>query len=596
MDITNVIQLLSGVSLFLFGMILMGDGLKRVAGNKLEMVLYKLSSTPLKGVLLGAGVTTVIQSSSATSVMVVGFVNSGMMKVKQGIGIVLGAILGTSITGWIICLSDVGGEGASTWLKLISTASLTGIIAVIGIILRMFCKSTVKKHIGDILLGFAILMTGMTMMSGAVSELRDSQAFIQMLTSFKNPLVGILAGCLITCVLQSASATVGILQALSATGVITFEIAFPIIMGIAIGAAVPVLLSALGSSVFGKRVAFVYLIIDVLGVIILGGLFYIINAFFPFTFMDLTVGMVGVSLINTVFRFGIVVILSPCIGLLEKIVSFIFKQNAEDAEETAEIDRFDVKYIKSTSVALEQSNQAVCSMAQKAKSNLARAMKLYEDYSEEAFNVIQNKEQVIDKYEDKLGTYLVALTRKELSKTESAEIFKILHTIGDFERIGDHAVNLSKTVKEMREKKYELSESAKKEISILQSAIGEIVSNTVQAFTEDNVEIARKIEPLEQTIDELCDTIKSRHIVRVQNGDCSLEHGFVFNDLLTNYERIADHCSNIAVAMIELESGIFDTHEYLHELKEKHLNHFEAYYALYSKKYSLENVLETVTQ
>lgn len=588
MDISNVIALLSGVSLFLFGMLLMGEGLKRVAGNKLELILYKLSSTSFKGVLLGAGVTAIIQSSSATSVMVVGFVNSGMMKVKQAIGIILGAILGTSITGWIICLSGLE-DGAITWVKLLSTASLTGIIAVIGIILRMFCHSVLKKHVGDILMGFAILMTGMTAMSSAVAPLRESAVFVETLVSFKNPLIGILVGCLITCVLQSASATVGILQALSMTGAITFDIALPIIMGIAIGAAVPVLLSALGSNISGKRVAFVYLIIDVLGVVILGPIFYLLNAVFEFSIMGQTMDMVGISLINTVFRFAIVLLLAPAIRMLEKIVSLLFRENPEEAAEAAEMDRFEERFIGHPALALEQSNQAVCSMATKAQSNLMRAIRLLDSYSQEGYATVQAKEQLIDRYEDKLGTYLVTLTRTELSEEQSREAFKILHTIGDFERIGDHAVNLSNTAKEIYEKKLELSGDAQREMAVLRAAIVEIVGNTVEAFTKNDVSLARKVEPLEQTIDGLCDQIKTRHILRVQNGDCALHHGFAFNDMLTNYERVADHCSNIAVAIIELENGIFDTHKYLSDIKANREDLFEKDYAMYTAKYSLDS-------
>ncbi len=589
MDISNVIALLCGVSLFLFGMLLMGDGLKRVAGNKLELILYRLTNTPLKGVLLGTGVTTIIQSSSATSVMVVGFVNSGMMKVRQAIGIVLGAILGTSITGWIICLSSLEGSGTTWWIALLSTASLTGIIAVVGIILRMFCHSMLKHHLGDILLGFAILMTGMSAMSAAVSPLRDSALFLEALTSFKNPLIGILVGCLITCVLQSASATVGILQALSMTGAITFDIALPIIMGIAIGAAVPVLLSALGSSIAGKRVAFVYLIIDVLGVVILGPIFYLCDAIFDFAVMDQVMGMVGVSLINTVFRLLIVLMLTPAIPLLEKIVSLIFRENPEEAAEAAEMDRFETRFIQHPALALEQSNLAVCSMASKARANLMRALALLDNYTPDGYATIQAKEQVIDKYEDKLGTYLVALTRTELTREQSQAVFKILHTIGDFERIGDHAVNLSNTAKEINDKRLTLSADAQKEIAVLREAVVELLEITVEAFIQNDFALARKVEPLEQTIDGLCDQIKSRHILRVQTGDCALNHGFVFNDILTNYERIADHCSNVAVAMIELENGLFDTHEYLHHIKDDQEELFEREYALYSAKYTLES-------
>ena len=582
----TVINLLCGVALFLFGMLLMGDGLKNVAGNKLEVVLYKLTNTPIKGVILGTGVTAVIQSSSATSIMVVGFVNSGMMKVRQAIGIVLGAILGTSITGWIICLSDVGG-GASDWLQLLSTATLTGIIAVVGIILRMFCKSRTKQHVGDIMMGFAILMTGMSAMSGAVEGLRESQAFINILTSFSNPFLGILAGTLITCVLQSASATIGILQALSMTGAVSFEVALPIVMGIAIGAAVPVLLSALGTNISGKRTAFVYLLIDVIGAVFWAAVFYTVNAFVHFGFMSHTMNMVDVALMNTLFRLLTVVLLAPFIKVLEKIVSFIFKEDPEDAEETAEIDRLEERFIAHPAIALEQSNNAVCSMARKARKNLSRAFELIYDYSDDKYRVIQNKEDVIDRYEDKLGTYLVKLTGRELTDEQGREISKILHTIGDFERIGDHAVNFADIAREINEKHLKFSDAAQKEIDVITSAVSEVVILATDAFMNNDIELARRVEPLEEVIDGLCDEMKLRHVKRLQLGECTLDHGFVYNDLLNNYERIADHCSNIAVAMIELDRDLFDTHEYLNRVKSTFEETFRQYYNEYSEQYKI---------
>ena len=440
MNVADLIALLGGVALFLFGMLLMGAGLKSVAGNKLELVLYRLSSTPIKGILLGTGVTAIIQSSSATSIMVVGFVNSGMM----AIGVVMGAILGTSITGWIICLSDVDGS-TSSWVALVSTATLTGVVAVVGIILRMFCKGHLQQQVGNILMGFAILMTGMTAMSAAVAPLKESPFFIEALSSFEHPIVGILVGMLITCVLQSASATVGILQALSVTGQISFGIALPIIMGIAIGAAVPVLLSAFGSSVEGKRVAFVYLLIDVIGAAFWAAVFYTVNAVAKFPFMAATMNMVSIALLNTLFRLATVLLLAPFTRLLERITCFIFKDDPEEAED-AEIDRLEDRFIEHPTIALEQSNNAVCSMARKARKNLSRAIALLYDYSDDKFDKVQAKEQIIDKYEDKLGTYLVKLTAHELSPEQSRNISKILHTIGDFERIGDHAVNIAEWV------------------------------------------------------------------------------------------------------------------------------------------------------
>ena len=587
----SIIALLGGVALFLYGMMLMGNGLKGVAGSRLELILYRLCGTPLRGILLGTGVTAVIQSSSATSIMVVGFVNSGMMKVRQAIGVVLGAILGTSITGWIICLSDVGG-GSSGWIRLLSTATLTGVVAVAGIILTMFCKKRSRRQLGEILMGFAILMTGMAAMSASVEPLRDKPAFLRLLTTFSNPVIGILVGMAITCILQSSSATIGILQALSVTGVITFGVAFPIIMGIAIGAAVPVLLSALGAGISGKRTAFVYLLIDVIGAVFWSVAFYGINAFVHFSFVTETVGMVEIALINTVFRLGTVLLLAPMTGVLEKIVTRLFRESAEDMEETADIDRLEERFLSHPALALEQSRSAVCSMAEKSRKNLFRSFDLLHCYTEDGYRKIQAKEDVIDRYEDKLGTYLVKLTGTELSHEQSREISKFLHTISDFERIGDHAVNLSETAREIHEKKLEFSPSANRELNTLASAVANIVVLTTDAFTKDDLEMARRVEPLEEVIDELCDEIKIRHVKRIQSGNCTLAHGFVFNDLLTNYERIADHCSNIAVAMIELEMDQFDTHEYLHQIKESHEETFNRVFREYEAEYRLEEPSE----
>lgn len=584
MGLSNIIYLLSGVSLFLFGMSLMGDGLKKVAGNKLEIILYKLTSNPIKGVLLGTGVTAVIQSSSATSVMVVGFVNSGMMKVKQAIGIILGAILGTSVTGWVIALSDISGS-TSGWVDLLSTPTLTGIIAVIGIILRMFCKSNTKHYVGDILMGFAVLMTGMQMMSSSVLPLRESQTFINILTKFSNPIIGIAAGCLITCVLQSASASVGILQALAMTGAISFDIAFPIIMGIGIGAAVPVILSAIGTSVGGKRTAFVYLLINVLGVVLCSALFYPANAIFRFPFATQTMTTISIALTNTLFRLATVIILIPFIGLLEKIVCAVIKGGDNEAE-MAEIDRLEDRFIKYPALGLEQSRLAMCSMARKSRANLMRSLALLDSYSDEKYQQIQDKESVVDRYEDKLGTYLVKLTEKELTHDQTKQISLFLHTISDFERISDHAVNLSETAKEIYSKKLEFSKTALHELDVIKSAVAEILTITVHAFENGDTAAAQTVEPLEELIDQLCDEMKMNHVKRIQTGNCTLNQGFVFNDIITNYERVADHCSNIAVAMIELSSDAFETHDYLSKLNKMKNSNFDRYYEEYKKKFT----------
>ena len=585
MSIANLISLLSGIALFLFGMALMGDGLKKVAGNKLEVILFQLTGSPLKGFLLGTGVTAVIQSSSATSVMVVGFVNSGMMRVRQAISIVMGAILGTSITGWIICLSDLGGGGG--WIDLFSTATLTGIISVVGIVLRMFSKSQTKRHIGDILMGFAVLMFGMSAMSGAVSPLRSDPTFLRILTTFSNPMLGILFGTLFTCVLQSASAAVGILQALASTGVIDFSMALPIIMGIAIGAALPVLLSAIGANVDGKRTAMVYLVVEVVGVIFWAAAFYLVNAFVQFDFMSMTMSSVSIAFVNTLFRFVKVVILLPFIDVIEKVVDLLVKDKPVQAETTDETIRLEERFIQHPALAIEQSRITINSMAAEAQENLAEAMRLLHHYSDEGYRTVVEMEQVVDRYEDRLGSYLVKLTGQELSSKQNEDASKFLHTISDFERISDHALNIAQTAKEMREKSIVFSDDALRELAVLESALAEIVHITVNAFIRNDLSLASRVEPLEELIDDLCDELKLHHVDRLQKGHCTLLNGFLFNDLLTNYERVADHCSNIAVAMIELESDSFDTHEYLSSIKEMKSDTYERYYEEYSQQYHL---------
>ena len=413
MGIADVISLLGGIALFLYGMAVMGDNLKKVAGSKLELVLYKLSGTPLKGVLLGTAVTAVIQSSSATSVMVVGFVNSGMMKVRQAIGVIMGAILGTSVTGWILCLNSL--SGGSGWVDLLSTATLTGLFAIVGILLRMVKGKPTRKHLGNILLGFAVLMYGMTAMSGAVTPLKESQAFIDILTKFSNPLLGILVGLVFTSVLQSASAAVGILQVLSGTGAITFEIALPITMGIAIGAAVPVLLSALGANISGKRTAFVYLLIDVLGAAIWALVFYTANAIFHFTFMTVTMTTVTVALMNTLFRLATIIVLTTAIPLLEKLVVWLIPDKGGELMAQHDMDRLEERFLQHPALAIEQSRLVTDSMAEKARGNLLHAMGLRGAYSDKGYEQVDETEQLIDRYEDKLGTYLMKLTARSLS-------------------------------------------------------------------------------------------------------------------------------------------------------------------------------------
>lgn len=586
--VSIVLTLLCGVALFLYGMSLMGDGLKKVAGNKLEKILYKLTSTPLKGVLLGAGVTAVIQSSSATSVMVVGFVNSGMMKVAQAIGIIMGANIGTSITGWILCLSYIdGSEGIAT---LLSTATISALVAIIGIFFKMFMKKDVYKNLGDIMLGFAILMVGMQTMSSAVSPLKDNPSFTGILTMFSNPFIGILIGIVFTAILQSASASVGILQALSMNGMISFATAFPITMGIGVGAACPVLLSSIGSNKNGKRTALVYLINDLFGMIFWSIVFYAVNTIVGgFSFMDMTMEPVTIALLNTVFRVATVLMLMPCIKLIEKLVFRLIPDSPEEEEEQADFDLLEECFLAYPDLAIAQSHTVVNSMAKKAQKNIFTALGLLNVYSDDRYNKVQERENLIDKYEDKLGTYLMQLTGRQLSSEQTKQVSKFLHTISDFERLGDHAVNISGVAYDLEERRITFSQEANYELEVVISAVREIVELTVHAFSEDDLGLAKRVEPLRQLITVLCNEMKSRHIIRLRKGKCDVQQGFAFNDLLTNFERIGAHCSNIAVAMIELEESEFDTHQYLRDVREMRNGEYLAIFHAYEKKYDINN-------
>ena len=530
--------------------------------------------------------TAVIQSSSATSVMVVGFVNSGMMKVKQAVGVVLGAILGTSITGWILCLNSLGGSGASV-ARYFSTEILTGVVALAGIGLWMFAKKTSAKNIGGIMLGFAVLMYGMSMMSGSIAPLREDPHFIRMLTSFTNPILGVLAGLLITAVIQSASAAVGILQALAMTGAIEFDMAFPILMGIGIGAAVPVMLSAIGASTNGKRTAFVYLIIDIIGAILVGVIFYALNAVFDFDFMSKTMNMVSIALVNTLYRLAVVILLSPCTGILEKIVCAIFPEGEEAAAEQADMDRLESRFLEHPALALAQSKTVIDSMAEKAQKSVSYAIAARRTFDQKILQKVFKLEGVLDRYEDKLGNYLFKITGQDMNEAQSRDVSKYLRALSDFERMSDHARNIAESVGEIEEKKIKFSEGAQQELAVLEDAINDITDKTIRAFVNDDTELALKIDPLEEVIDDLCDDIKANHIKRVSRQECTLETGFVFNDLLTDYERIADHCDNLAVDI--LESGEVDTgpHEYHQSLEFKQNEVYNQFFDKYKKKYEI---------
>ena len=584
MNISNIISLLGGVALFLFGMTLMGEGLKKVAGNKMELVLYRLSGTPLRGVFLGTAVTAIIQSSSATSVMVVGFVNSGMMKMEQAVAVIEGALIGTSVTGWIICLSSVEGSG---WVSLLSTSTLTAIVAVIGIILRMFSKKQLHWHVGDILLGFAVLMFGMQSMSGAVSPLRQSPEFISLLTTFSNPILGIIVGMAFTAVLQSASAAVGILQALSMTGAVTFATAYPLILGIAIGAAVPVLLSALGAKTEGRRTAFLYLVIEIAAVAVCSALYYGVSAFVDLGLSGLIMSPVSIALVNSVFRALSVAILLPFNRLLLAFVEKIIRVSEEERSVNASLDRLDERFLAHPPLAIEQSRLTVSDMADASQTNFFSALNLLAHYSEEGFRRVERGEEKVDEYEDKIGTYLIRINANELDTVQNENVSKYLHTLSDFERISDHAMNIAEAAREIAEKKLDFSPAARRELSVLSTAVSDMVSLSFACFKKNNVEDAFRVEPFEERIDILCDEMKLRHVDRLQNGICSLSQGFVFNDLVTNLERVADHCSNIAIAMIELQADTYDTHSYVINLKELHSHRFDEYYEEYSKKYEI---------
>ena len=584
MSISNVLSLLGGVALFLFGMSLMGDSLKKVAGNSMERILFRLSNTPLKGLLLGAGVTAVIQSSSATSVMVVGFVNSGIMKLGQALAVILGAIIGTSITGWIISLSSIEGTG---WVALFSTSTISAVVAIIGIVLRMASKDQRKKHVGEIMLGFAVLMYGMHSMSGAVAPLREEPAFLSAITTFTNPFLGMLVGVALAAVLQSASAAVGIVQALSSTGVISFSIAYPVLLGISVGASLPVLLSSFGAKVNGKRAAFGYLILSAGGLVISAVLFYLPDLIFHFPFKDMILNAFGIAIVNTVFRLISAFVLLPFLPGIAHLLTRLIRETEEEKAANADFDRLDERFLKLPAVAVEQSRLTVNSMATKAKENILRAIDLISDYKEEGYNHVVEMEDYIDTYEDKLGTYLVKLNQKELDTKQNERVSDFLHTISDFERISDHAMNVADAAKEIHEKKIVFSEAAQKELDVLKAAIHEILDLSIDSFVNEDESAQYKVEPLEEHIDVLCDQMKLRHVERMQSGKCSLSVGFVFNDILTNLERVADHCSNVAVAMIELSADAYETHEYMISLKELRSHNFDALYEQYSKKYQI---------
>ncbi len=585
MQITDLILLLGGVALFLFGMSLMGDGLKKVAGNQLELVLYRLSSTPLRGILLGTGVTAVIQSSSATSVMVVGFVNSGMMKLRQAIAVIMGAVIGTSVTGWVICLSSIGEGGTSAALHLLSTENLSAMVAIAGILLHMAGRKKSTIHLGDILMGFAVLMFGMKTMSGAVSGLKEDETFLSLLTNFSNPLLGILVGILITAVLQSASAAVGILQALSSTGLLDFGAVLPLILGIAIGASVPVLLSGLGSSTEGQRASLSYLVLEVLRVILFAAVYYGLNSFLHFGLENRVMNMFSIALLNTLFRLSTVLLLAPAIPLVEKITRLLVRENPQDMQRARDMERLEERFLTYPTLAVEQTRLTINSMAELTQRSMDAAIGLLSNYDEKQLQEVRQLEEMVDRYEDRIGSYLMQLTGREMTDTQTKGVSQYLRAITDLERISDHALEIAERAEEIHEKKIRFSDKGHREMENLISAVSRILAITMSAFLDDDAQTAAQVEPLEQVIDQVCRKMRQKHTARLQKGKCTIGNGYVFNDLITDFERVSDHCSNIALVIVELLDNSLDVHERSETIKQEHPDHFEEYYEGFAAEY-----------
>lgn len=584
MDIFSVFTLFGGLAFFLYGMNVMGSGLEKLAGGKLERIFEKLTSNTFKAVLLGAGVTCVIQSSSATTVMLVGFVNSGIMKLHQAIGVIMGANIGTTITSWILSLSGI--EGDSFLIKILKPTSFSPIFAVVGAAMLMFSKNQRKKDIGGILVGFAILMFGMSTMSGAMAPLADEPKFQQLMLAFTNPLLGVLVGALMTAVLQASAASVGILQALSATGAIKFGAAIPIILGQNIGTCITALLSSIGTSKNAKRVAFVHLYFNVIGTLVFLSGFYLLDAIIDFSFVEQAVTPLNIAIVHTIFNLVSTAILLPFTRLLEKLAFLTVRDTEEEVRKDKEFLILDDRFLNSPTFAVEHCRTLTCQMAQLTRETMQMAVEISHGYTEELDRKIHEAENRIDLYEDKLGTYLVKISARDLTIADSQNISTLLHCIGDFERISDHATNIVKVAKEKYEKKIEFSDKAQKELEVILNAVTEVMDLAVDAFINHDLELAKKVEPLEEVIDRLRTRLKNRHVRRLQEGKCTIELGFVFTDFLTNLERVSDHCSNIAVCLIQMADSHFDTHEYIHELKKSGAE-FDDMVSQYLEKYTL---------
>lgn len=566
MDFFSILTLIGGLALFLYGMHVMGDGLSKVSGGKMEQILENLTSNPLKAVGLGALVTAVIQSSSATTVMVVGFVNSGIMKLSQAVGVIMGANIGTTVTSWILSLSGI--ESDNFFIQLFKPTSFSPVLAIVGVAFLLFAKSEKKKDIGTIFLGFAVLMFGMESMSGAVKPLADVPEFTGILTAFSNPLLGMLAGALLTAVIQSSSASVGILQALCVTGAVSYGVALPIILGQNIGTCVTALLSSIGAKKNAKRAAMVHLYFNLIGTAVFMVLFYGLNLFFHFTFLDHVANAAGIAVMHSAFNVFATALLLPFAKVLEKLACLTIRDKDTDQKEEEEIIQLDMRFLDQPAFAMEQSRGAARKMAEISKTALFTALSLFQDFTEEKAAAVELEEQKADAYEDALGTYLVKLGQKDMNVKDSTDLSVILHCIGDFERISDHAVNLMESAREMHEKQMHFSPKAEEELKVISRAVTDIVNLSYQVFSEENMELAAAVEPLEQVIDDLNQELKARHVRRLREGKCTIEQGFVLSDITTDMERIADHCSNIAVCILQAARDSFDTHSYLQKVED----------------------------
>ena len=594
MGIFDVLTLVCGLALFLYGMDVMGDALKKSAGRKLKTILANLTSNKFKGFLLGLGVTAVIQSSSATTVMVVGFVNSGTMLLGQAVGVIMGANVGTAVTAWLTALNGIeGGADALAWTEWLKPDAWMPVLALIGICLIMFSKKSKGKDFGAILMGFAVLMVGMDLMSGAVGGLKNDEGFKSILTMFTNPLLGVLAGTILTAIVQSSSASVGILQALSSTGAISLGAAIPIVMGQNIGTCVTAMISSMGAGKNGKRAALIHLYFNIIGVVFWLGMYYLVgwilnltNVFDVFTLAEnTTINMWGIAATHTVFKLLSVLLMAPMTGLLEKLAIASIKGDDKKGDEYT--DMLDDRLLDTPSVALDRSRSVAGQMAVVSCQYLRNSIDLFRAYDGKAADEIREAESKVDIYEDVLGSYLVKLSSQSMDERDSHEVTKLLHIIGDLERISDHSVNLVDSAEEIKDKSLVFSEEAKAELDVLYTAVSEIVTMTEQALNTSDLELAARIEPLEQVIDDLRDDIKIHHIHRLKKSECTVEHGFVLSDILTNLERVSDHCSNIGGCLIEMaKNDTLDLHDYLHRV---HLGgmEYKELFNEYKTKYAL---------